>query len=787
MTKLCTFFFLICTLAVGAQDKLDKAIDLLENNYSQEKIHLLTDKEKYISGDQIWFKAFAFDGYRRSEISGTVYVELYDRNKKLIDSRTVPLSEGEGHGSLKLTPDLSEDIYYLRAVTPYMSNFPRNFDFVKMIPVYNPASESKLVPIEDNSWNITAVPEGFKLIQNRETKVAVRLHSNGNPPAKWEGYLTDTSDPQTKIVRFNAMDANVGSFTFTPKANAHYRVHVQDNTGKSKEISLPLVAPAGVHLKVKHQQDGTGYTLSAVGMPQGLMNYKVVGTIGNRLAYRANILKPSQVVNATIPSKINEGQAGVLQISVFNENDIVVAQRLVFINSKRSGINTSLVKPATLKTGARERNSVELNFAGSATVAVKSATAANDEPEDDLLSALWLTGDIKTPVHRPAQYFGAGANDEALDALLMSEKWTFFNWDSLLMGQVPKQSGPMHRFLSYEGRLALNSRPIPNQRVMLMTRAEEGLAFTPLTTDKEGKIYLNNVYIDEPLDISFFLDGQNKEERTPQNLTLSFRMLKPGLYTGGLPPAQFRLVPRTPGEQVSPELALAVAQQQNEDLLYKDAQLIEEVKLRAQKKDLTKKLDKELSSGMFRAGSSTVFDFVNDDQNVGAAGNILDWLQGRASGLIIERNQGVSYPVIRGRPARIFLDEFPSDADVIASLPVSSIAMVKVQRTGTYGGEAILIYTKRGYMGGSGARGAGPNKTLLTGYDLPATPDVINLTTSRQTGLIRDTRGVLYWNPQHTGSPLEFLNSDVASSFRIMVIGFDGKGNLHYYDRIHGR
>src|SRR5690606_9637079 len=183
----------------------------------------------------------------------------------------------------------------------------------------------------------------------------------------------------------------------------------------------------------------------------------------------------------------------------------------------------------------------------------------------------------------------------------------------------------------------------------------------------------------------------------------------------------------------------------------------------------------------------TVFDFVNDDQNVGAAGNILDWLQGRASGLIIERNQGVSYPVIRGRPARIFLDEFPSDADVIASLPVSSIAMVKVQRTGTYGGEAILIYTKRGYMGGSGARGAGPNKTLLTGYDLPATPDVINLTTSRQTGLIRDTRGVLYWNPQHTGSPLEFLNSDVASSFRIMVIGFDGKGNLHYYDRIHGR
>src|SRR5690606_22183550 len=549
MRKFCTCLCLIFTVALNAQDRLDKAINLLENNYSQEKIYIQTDKDKYIAGDQIWFKVFAFDGYRRSGLSGTVFVEIYDRNKTLIDSRPVPLLDGEGQGSIKLKPDLTEDIYYLRAVTPYMNSLPRaldfdkalplyntlssdkleraaatnctirEFDFVKALPVYNTLSSDKLERAADKNWTIRAVSEGSTFIQDRENKVSVRMLSNGNPPEKWSGYVTEISQPQSRIVSFNQLDANVATFTFTPKANTTYRLHVQDNSGISREIDMPKSMSSGVQLKVKNQQDGTQYTLSAINLPNGLLNYKVIGTIGNRLAYRANIKKESQEVKVIIPSKINEGQAGILQLTVFNADDVRVADRLVFVNPQRNGFQSSLVKPNTINTGARAKNSVQINFPGASTaVLVKNADAEVSEMENsDLLSTLWLTGDIKSVVHMPSQYFGQGAKSDALDALLVSEKWTRFTWDSLLKGQTPKSTNATNRFLSYEGRLAINSRPLPNQRIMLMSKAEGGeLAFTPLTTDKDGKVYLNNVYIDEPLDISFFLEGQKRDEKTPE-------------------------------------------------------------------------------------------------------------------------------------------------------------------------------------------------------------------------------------------------------------------------------
>lgn len=66
---------------VLAQTKLEKAITNLEDNYEQEKVYLLTDKSQYAAGDKIWFKSFVFNGYNRSPLSTTLFVELYGSDK----------------------------------------------------------------------------------------------------------------------------------------------------------------------------------------------------------------------------------------------------------------------------------------------------------------------------------------------------------------------------------------------------------------------------------------------------------------------------------------------------------------------------------------------------------------------------------------------------------------------------------------------------------------------------------------------------------------------------------
>ena len=61
-----------------AQSKLDTAVNNLETNYAQEKVYLLFDKDDYIAGDNIWFKAYTFDGYKPTRISTNLFV----KNKK---------------------------------------------------------------------------------------------------------------------------------------------------------------------------------------------------------------------------------------------------------------------------------------------------------------------------------------------------------------------------------------------------------------------------------------------------------------------------------------------------------------------------------------------------------------------------------------------------------------------------------------------------------------------------------------------------------------------------------
>lgn len=792
MNRIFTLLLLISGLCINAQDRLDQALQLLESSYSQEKIYVLTDKEQYVAGDQIWFKAFAFEGYRKSGISGTLFVELYDRDNKVLESRTIALTQGEGHGNIKLKDDIGENVYYLRAHTPWMSNFSQEFDFIKPLAVYNPSSAQKLDQTNNISWTASAVPEGNNLIENMDTRIAVRMFSTGVPPRDWQGYLVDSSRPQEKLVSFKGLDQNVGHFSFTPKSSTQYSVVVEDPVGGRKEINLPAVKKSGVSLKVNTVQEGTKYTLKARELPQGLQNYKVIGTINNKLAYRANIKKPSGEISVTIPSKINEGKAGILLLSIFDENDALAAQRLVFINHDQSKPQKTLIKNLSADMNPRSVSRLEMNKSPGdppATLLIKDgSTDTSQEKEHDLLSTLWLTGDLKSPIHAPAQYFSENAKAEALDALLIADKWTRFNWNVLLEGKKPIIKSPPGKYLFYEGRLALNSRPLPNRNITVMSKSDSGeLSFAPLTTDAKGSVFLNNIFLDEPLKITYFLEGTKKDEPVPDNLTLKFQSMKPAHFKGQFPSTSYRLVQRSSREQTSPAVAKAIANRKNEDILYADAALIEEVQLYAKKKDLAKKLEKELSSSMFTSVNSTVFDFVNEDQHAETATNILDWLQSRAAGLTVERDgSGNSVPIIRGTRAKLFLDEFPADPTMISGLPISSIAMVKVVRGASVVGDAVLIYTRRGNMGSHNTTTPSKNNHIvLTGYDRPMEPDIVNLTKTLQNKIQQDSREVLYWNPLQTNSPVEFLNNDSTSAFRIVAIGFDEKGNPLFYDKIH--
>jgi hypothetical protein len=114
------------------------------------------------------------------------------------------------------------------------------------------------------------------------------------------------------------------------------------------------------------------------------------------------------------------------------------------------------------------------------------------------------------------------------------------------------------------------------------------------------------------------------------------------------------------------------------------------------------KLNEEYCSGLFKTEDGIIFDLLSDNTTVNSYYNVLDWLDGRVAGLqVYTLRNGVRIPVFRGERTTIYLDEVPVSPDILNSLPVTDIAMIKVIKTPFYGGfnggsGAIAIYTVRG-------------------------------------------------------------------------------------------
>jgi len=790
------FLYVVGMMQFKAQDKIDKAVQNLEQNYTQEKVYVLLDKDNYVVGDNIYFKSFVFNGYGRSTISTTLFVELYDHSKNLVDKRTIALKNGEGDGSFTLTEALKEDVYYFRAYTTYMANFPEEFNFMKQVPIYNPNSEQKLILNKNTKWTANAFPESGTFIDNISTKFAMRLYSEGIPPESWSGYVIDSEKPNEKLTTFKGLDKNVGIFTITPKFGKTYKVVVEDNKGTKKTIALPAVANSGINFQLVNDPKGISYQIKGTALPQGLQGYSIVGTINNVMVYRANIKTPNSEASSIIPTKVSNDETAVLNITIFDEKQNPVAQRLFFVNPKKLNLDEPTLnfslnnEPRAFNSFDIEPNEDYTNY----TVLVREDQPSENKNENTLLSAKWLTGDFTSSIFNPSQYFGKTANPEAFDALLISEKWKRFDWESLLSGKTPEFTYKPQNNLSFKGKVTNNGRFLPNKSINLLLKTENSdKSFVPAMTDDNGFIYLDNIYFDEPLTISYYLNKDKKQVSESDNLNISFQSLVSNIpYKNNLPHTNYQLV--NSGQTSNPAIAKALQNKKNQQILKttnEEETLIEEVKVTAKKVDKKAELDKELSSGRFSSMDATIFDFVNDNKDAQSSFNILQWLQGRVAGVTFTMDSSGNYiPSIRGSQASLFLDEMPTDASMISSLPVSNIAMVKVIKTGGLVSNAIAIYTKRGNMLSEEDKTTEKvNKTVLRGYDKSIEFELPDITSDAYKKIKTDTRETLYWNPKlsQEGSlapRAKFFNNDDAKNREIIIISFDKDDKMLYYNEV---
>lgn len=130
----------LCFIFGHAQDfaQLKQNLDWQVYNYPQEKIHVMTDKPYYITGDTVWLRAFVVNAVNHQPVDASkfVYVELLSPMNEVAMRIKIRERDGVFKGYLPLDPTrVAEGEYTLAAYTMFMQNQGEQYFFKKKVKI----------------------------------------------------------------------------------------------------------------------------------------------------------------------------------------------------------------------------------------------------------------------------------------------------------------------------------------------------------------------------------------------------------------------------------------------------------------------------------------------------------------------------------------------------------------------------------------------------------------------------------------------------------------------------
>lgn len=786
-----TLIFFTAISAVRAQDQTIKLIETINKfnvNSTQEKVHLHFDKQIYAAGDTIWFKAYTVTSHNSlpTNLSNTLNVNLVNDKDSVVFAKKIPLISGMGVGMIALPFSIKKGNYAIYAYTPWMQNFGLDFFFRKAIEIENPFT---LIPKEVNkitgNSNLSFFPESGNLLNGFRSKIAFKYVDQTGYGKVISGDIV--SNNNEKITSFESSYAGMGIFAITPKDGETYSA-IYNEDGKPKKVDLPIAKRSGYILSVNNL-DSTNLLIKISLSPDLANGNEVILVAQNNgeVKYAAKI-KATTSITTVIP-KIDL-PTGIVQLTLFNEAQIPVAERLVFINH-----NDDLKIAITTDKAAYNRKdkvllTLDLSAAkqtglGSYSVAVTDESKVNSSEDNEvsILSNLLLTSDLKGFIEKPNYYFNKANLDAAkhLDYLLLSQGWRRFKWSEVLSNTTPPLPFPIENGITMSGIVTTNGgKPIPNANIRLLS--SRGTLFTTDTVaNKEGRFTFNEIsFLDT---ISFIIQAKNKDK---SNIKISLDQPFVPIYKNTSSTLDIESTDMTSYvDNIKKQYAI------NYDVFKNStAILLKEVEVKGQAKN-NKYLQR--SSNLNGAGNA---DKVITGDQLTTAIDLLDYLEKWGGGMskvngqiILSRNRNTSVPGGQGEePVKFYLDGMPVDQEYIEALPVENIALVEVLKnaalTTVYGsagfGGVILVSTVRGSsykhsvspgVIGFKTKGFDAYKEF---YSPIYTPENLNN---------QDLRSTIYWNPnvilnKESKTTLNYFNADGVGNYKIVVEGINADGKI---------
>lgn len=377
-------------------------------------------------------------------------------------------------------------------------------------------SISRAIPIVLHNISLQFFPEGGELVSGMRSKVAFKALNEYGKAADVEGIVVD--DAGKNIVTFESFHKGMGAFTFTPEKERKYRAKITKPVALAKQYELPEAMANGWGLGIEKKSDST--LQASIYSPLHKPLY-LVGQVRGDIYFTKEIL-PDKGYN-TIEIPLDSFPIGVAQFTLFDHQQLERCERLVFVNQHRK-MHVAITAD---KNYYQPREKVELNIRtydehqlpipASLSLAVvdDKLISFTDDKQDNILSYLLLSSDVRGKVEEPSFYFDSEEPKatEALDYLLLTQAWRRFTWEQVhdrhnKVGYYPEKLG------SISGRIINANTNKPVEGTITLVEITNKRRAAQLKTKPDGSFLFMKV--DPAAVVQLFAKGNGVKEENLQ-------------------------------------------------------------------------------------------------------------------------------------------------------------------------------------------------------------------------------------------------------------------------------
>ena len=777
--SLAILFFLFSVNKTPAQSPTD-ILNWHRDSLPQEQIYLHFDRQAYVAGETIWFKAYLRTGNTPGARSTSLYVDLLDRQGAILVGKRFPIIQGVASGTLELAPSLGQNIYLVRAYTAWTRNLGQSFVFKKSVPVFNPQSAVSFSTAA--AVNLEFFPESGKLVAGLTNNIAFFARDSWRQPVPVRAELLDSKGNSLGVFSENKSE---GLFNFVPRAGERYVALVRTSAGTSFRQDLPPVQENGAVMIVADEEEEKSFSISiSPGLLPAGDSLLLLGTIRNEVVLESTLrLRGNEVAGAFSSRNF---PAGLLHLLLFDTKHRLLATRATLVQK-----NPLVPVELRLNASGRLDSSNILQFifpeAVTGTFSVSITDADREifaDSADNLLPGLLLQPGARQILKDPWPQ-----TEQEADVVALSNEWYGSDWPRLAGRRQPLVFTDY--YITVFGRITRDTVPVSEPINMLVQSRNLMQTSLRVSPDANGEFTLQGLVYEDTARFYFDLPGLKRNRKTGLSLKLSeekadfTELFRDMDYSFAASAEHVFTNPR------SRELAVSLAAVVNKSVIT----LPEVVK---ETRNRRESVNNRYAKGLFNASPAKIYDFITHPPSR-AGINVFDYLQGQISGLTIEKAGG-GYNLFSSRaistyeqffgnrrgmvPGKVFLDEVESNTQTVMRIPIQQIALVKYFEPG-----ALML------------PGVGQSPILAVWTKTPAdlaTPAPIELNFARHPGyspssgfyLPLSASGVatLCWNPDievrnEQQFSIEFRKTQEAKRLRVVAQGYTADGRLMHVHR----